>query len=141
MKMSELWIAFAGTQLTSAVSNHETKDGRLIKVIISGIFDEESAFVGNVILAAVDSGRYHSLVVDVHSLVFFEGVAVNEYAIDCLTRLIGFVMNREIKAILVVDNNYVREVLGDVLRRHRGFKRIEILSSRDFTEGGFAADI
>ena len=132
MKMNELWIAFAGSRLNSSVSLHHLDDSVMIKISIGGIIDTESAFVTNVILAAMDSGPYDYCLIDVQNLTFVDGISINEHAIECLIRLTGFAMNRGIKAFLVVDNGYVREVLADILRRHRGFSKLLIQSSQDF---------
>ena len=138
MKMNELWIAFAGSRLTSSVSLHHFDENSMIKVTINGIIDSDSAFITNVILAAMDSGPYKYCLIDVQSLVFVDGILINEHAIECLIKLTGFAMNRDIKAYLVVDDAYVREVLADILRRHRGFSKISIQSSQDFLSSELA---
>ena len=138
MKMNELWIAFAGSRLTSSVSLHHLDDSAMIIVSIGGVIDGDSTFITNVILAAMDSGPYDYCLIDVQSLIFVDGISINEHAIECLIRLTGFAMNRGIKAFLVVDNGYVREVLADILRRHRGFSKLSIQSSQDFLDSELA---
>ena len=138
MKMNELWLAFGGSHLTSTVSNHKLEDGAMIKVTIEGVIDESSTFITNVILAAIAGWRYDICLIDVRNFIFVEGNAINENAIECLIRLTGFAMNSEMRTVLVVDNGYVREVLTDILRRHRGFSRILIQSSHDFSSSALA---
>ncbi len=138
MKINELWIAFAGSRLTSSVTLHGLDDGTMVKVSITGIIDEESAYITNVILAAVESGPHRYCLIDVQGLIFVDGISINETAIECLIRLTGFAMNHDMKTVLVVDNGYVREVLANILRRHRGFSKIMIQSSQDFVDSDLA---
>ncbi len=138
MKVNELWVAFADSKLTSSVSLHHLDDSSMIKVDIGGIIDENSAFVTNVILAAMDSGHHDYCLLDVKNLIFVDGISVNEFAIECLVKLTGFAMNRDMKAFLVVDNSYVREVMANILRRHRGFSKLAIQSSADFMDSDLA---
>ena len=138
MKMNELWIAFASSRLTCSVSLHNLNDSAMVKISINGIIDSESAFITNVIVAAMDQGHYEYCLIDVQNLVFVDGLSISEQAIECLIRLTGFAMNRDIKAFLVIDNGYVREVLADILRRHRGFSKLSIQSSHDFLGSGLS---
>ncbi|MEI8393172.1 MAG: hypothetical protein WCF85_00450 [Rhodospirillaceae bacterium] len=141
MKINELWVAYAGSQLTCTVTLHHFDENTMVKVIIGGVIDEPSAFITNVILAAMDSGPHEFCLIDVQNLVFVTGISINEQAIECLIRLTGFAMNRNMRAVLVVDDAYVREVLADTLRRHRGFNKIMIQSSQDYSESGVSKSI
>ncbi len=131
MKTSELWIAYAGNYLTCTVEIHQTDGGTMVKISINGVIDETTAFITNVIQAAMDSGKHTYCLIDVQNLIFVEGLSINEYAIECLIRLTSVTMNLNMRAVLVVDDGYVREVLTDTLRRHRGFSKIMIRSSHD----------
>ena len=132
MKTHELWVAFAGNRLTATVSLHRLDSGSLVKVSISGFMDAESAFVTNVILAATDSGQHSYGLIDVQNLIFVEGTAISEHAIECLIRLAGYVLDRNMPAAIVVDDAYVREILNSTLRRYRGFSNILIQSGQDY---------
>ena len=138
MKKNELWIAVAGSQLTSSVSSHTLVQSAMVKVSIGGILDEESAFITNVLLAAMEGGLYNICLIDVQNLIFVDGIAINEHAVECLVRLTGCAMNHDMKVFLVIDNGFVREVLTNTLRRHRGFSKIMIQSSQDFLNSDLA---
>lgn len=138
MKLNELWIAFAGNQLTSTVSTHAFGDGSMAKIVIKGVFDESSSVITNIILSAIEGGNHKYCLIDVQELLFVSGISINEYAIECLVRLTSYVMSHGINGVLVVDDGYVREVLTGTLRRRRGFSRMTIESGEEFARSDLA---
>ena len=136
-KNSELWVAFAGDSLTTTISVHKIEDGTLIKVIINGLVKADSAFIGNIVLASMNGQAHKYSIIDVTGMAFIDGISINEYAIELLIMLTSFAMKHDMKSVLVIDDSFVRDVLTDTLRQHRGFSRIMICNSQDFVKSDF----
>ncbi|CAK0747900.1 STAS domain-containing protein [uncultured Gammaproteobacteria bacterium] len=134
--IGEFWVAFAGGKLTSTVSLRTRDNAPTISVTLSGIMDLDSAFITNVLLAAIEikPRKPTSILIDVKDFLFVEGTFINHHAVECLIGLAVFAMGQDTRLVIIVDNEYVRDVLTDVLRRHRRFSRTSIYSSFEFTK-------
>ena len=134
--IGEFWVAFAGGKLTSTVSLRTRDNAPTISVTVSGIMDLDSAFITNVLLAAIEikPRKPTSILIDVKDFLFVEGTFINHHAVECLIGLAVFAMGQDTRLVIIVDDEYVRDVLTDVLRRHRRFSRTSIYSSFEFTK-------
>ena len=129
MKVSELWITIGGTRLMSTVSVHKMAGDNLIRIEIEGYFGDDDEFVTNILLAAFNSGNHKCCVVDVHDLVFTERLGVSEIAVDCLLKLAGAAIKKDMVVFLVIDDGYVREVISTVLKSHLKRSKVSVQSN------------
>ncbi|MEI6985684.1 MAG: hypothetical protein WCK65_06115 [Rhodospirillaceae bacterium] len=133
-KIGEFWLAYAGDALTASISLHDYDEGTMIKITVSGIMDTVSSFIAGVAIAIMDNNTYSFAMVDVRSMSFVDGIAINEAAIGCLIKIVSFIMSKNIRSVLVIDNDYVREVLSDILKKQRGFSGILFMSGKDMQD-------
>ena len=133
-KIGEFWMAFAGDRLTSSVSVFSHEHASMIKIKIDGLIDAESSFITKTILVIMESKNYSLAIIDVRDMLIIDGHSINELAIECIISIISLIMKRNVRAFLVVDDKYIRDVIESTLSHHHRFAKISLCSSHEFSE-------
>ena len=108
-KKNELWIAIGSDTLTGVVTHYKH-----INIIqIAGIISEDDGYFTNVILAAIHQDCLF-VELDVCEMAFFNDT-VNEYAIDCLMKLIAYIVNNRKQLTITISDKYVNDILLNVI--------------------------
>lgn len=127
-------MAFAGNTLASSISILKRDETSMIKVKIDGLMDEDSLFLTKTILVIMENKICNFVLLDARDMLIIDGININEHAVECLLSIINFVLTRNIRAFLIVDDKYIRDVIESTLCRHRRFSKISICSSDEFSE-------
>ena len=90
MKKMQLWLAYAGDELTCTVSITAAGRGGHVMIELAGTLTPERLGVYDLIIAAVKNTPYETVQLDVCKLAFFSGHTVNDCAIEQLHKLVGF---------------------------------------------------
>ncbi|MEI8395335.1 MAG: hypothetical protein WCF85_11405 [Rhodospirillaceae bacterium] len=128
---SELWIAYAGEQLTGKISFEKTGSSSLVKVLMNGRMDEKSSFITNMIVMAMENSPCEQAIYDLSGMIFVEGSWINDAAIDCVLSLIGYSSDHGMTAALIIHDEFVREIFTDTLRSNRCPAKLTICSDQD----------
>lgn len=131
----ELWIAYAGDKLTCAVSIDKIGPDSLLCIKINGWMDEKSVFVTGVILAMMANFRCSCSEINLKNMSFREGRKINDYAIDCALNLISAIMCEKIRSTLIIDDDFMRDILETTLCNQPGFKKVTICSDATHADG------
>ena len=90
MKKKELWLAFAGDELTCTVTVNMAANGNYIDIELGGTITPDRLYIYDIIMDVVENSSYDSVRLNVKNLVFFTGCTVNDCAIEQLLKLVFY---------------------------------------------------
>ncbi|CAK0744453.1 STAS domain-containing protein [Azospirillaceae bacterium] len=135
-KTGEFWMAFADNRLTSSVSIFRRENTSMIKIKIDGLLEEDSSFITKTILVIMENKNYNLAIIDVGNMWIIDGYSINEHAVECIISIISFLMKKNVRTFLIIDDKYIRDVIESTLSHHHRFARISLCSSHEFSEDG-----
>ena len=110
-KKKELWLAFAGDDMTCSVAVNEGSNGLYVEVTLAGIMNPKRVYVQDLIMDVVENSSYDEVFLNACNLSFFSGHTVNDCAIEQLLRLVCYFCQANKKLHILLDDGYLRDVL------------------------------
>ena len=108
----ELWLAFAGDELTCVVSVvNRTGLGGNIDLELAGTITSARAYIYDLIMDVVENADYDTVTLNVRKLVFFTGHIVNDCAIEELLKLVYYFTGNGKKLNILLEDGCVKDVL------------------------------
>ena len=111
LKKKELWLAFAGDELTCMVTVNEISNRNYLEVKLSGIITQERLYIYDIIMDVAENSTYDSVRLDVIGLNFFTGCTVNDCAIEQLLKLVFYFSQNGKKLNVLIDEECVKNAL------------------------------
>ncbi|MEI7609585.1 MAG: hypothetical protein WCJ64_19570 [Rhodospirillaceae bacterium] len=111
LKKKELWLAFAGDDLTCSVAVSETSNRNYLEIKLSGLITEERIYIYDIIMDVAENSTYDSVRLDVIGLNFFTGCIVNDCAIEQLLKLVFYFSQSGKKLNILIEEECVKNAL------------------------------
>jgi hypothetical protein len=110
-KKRELWLAFAGDELTCTVSVQEDCSAFCIGIELAGTFTPGRQYVFDLIMDVVENTEYDCVEINARSLSFFSGNTVNDCAIETLLKLVCYFSRMHKTIHLKLEDGCVKDAL------------------------------
>lgn len=125
---NEIWIAYAGNQLTCRVSVDHSSSDSVFQVVIAGEMDSKTAFITDMIIAMMRSFPCKRMAIDVKFLLFRDGQSINDSAIECVLSLVSATALIKISTELIMDDLFLLDILESKLHKRPGYSTLTICS-------------
>ena len=111
-KKQVLWLAFAGDELTCAVTVLTgAAIGDQVELKLEGIINPARSYIYNLIMDVLENANYDTVKIDVRNLVFVTGHTVNDCAIEQLLKLVCHFSGNGKMLDLMLEDGCVKDVL------------------------------
>ncbi len=111
-KKQELWLAFAGDELTCTVSVvNGAGIGGNIELGLAGTITPARGYIYDLIMDVVENAEYNTVTLDARNLVFFTGHTVNDCAVEHLLKLVYHFTGNGKKLHILLEDGCVKDVL------------------------------
>ncbi len=111
LKKKELWLAFAGDELTCTVTVNEISNRNYLEIKLSGLITQDRVYIYDIIMDVAENSTYDSVKLDVIDLNFFTGCTVNDCAIEQLLKLVFFFSQNGKKLNVLIEEECVKNAL------------------------------
>ncbi len=112
---NELWLAFAGDELTVTVKVNDSPYEGLVEINVAGTITPERHFVYDLIMDVVENMPYSGVILNVQSMIFFSGHTVNDCAIGQILKLVTYFCKQNKKIHVQFEDGCVKDVFKGVL--------------------------
>ncbi len=111
-KKKELWLAFAGDELTCTVTVNEGKGTNgFVEISLAGGLTPERLYIYDLIMDVVENSVYDTAFLNVKNLVFFSGHTINDCAIEQLLKFVYYFTKSHKKLNVQLEDGCVKDVL------------------------------
>ena len=111
LKKKELWLAFAGDELTCTVTVNSVSSNSYIEIALGGTLTQARLYVYDIIMDVVENSSYDCVYLDVRNLSFFNGCIVNDCAIEQLLKLVYFFSQSGKKLNIQIEEECIKNAL------------------------------
>ncbi len=112
LKKKELWLAFAGDELTCTVTVNDSPGySSHVEIVLAGTLAPERLYIYDLIMDVVENSAYDTVYLNVKGLVFFVGHTINDCAIEQLLKFVYYFSRNNKKLHVQLEDGCVKDVL------------------------------
>ncbi len=112
---SEMWLSFAGGELTCTVKESESIRPHSLDVVMTGTITPSRDYSYDLIMSVIEHTTSDIVHLDARELEFFSEHTVNDCAIDSLLKFVGYFSKKKRRLIVTLEDGCVKDVLGQGL--------------------------